>query len=126
MSTSKKSPKSTKDLAPQRESARIRRANEASKVQIEVATAHTIVTAAVNDAIQAYFKGNAFSKALSLVVKSNLFEGAVSDANDKLPVHKGALKKAIEENSATVHDILQKSLQPQLDKVTKVGFTLTL
>ncbi|CAM9881259.1 unnamed protein product [Laminaria digitata] len=108
-----------RDVAATRESPRIRRANEANTVNIEVETANTIIAAAVNDSVNAYFKSKAFSKLLSTVVKGQPFEGAVLQLNKKLPANKAQLKKAVADNSAGVRSIIQASLKPQLDKATK-------
>ena len=114
-----------RDVAATRESPRIRRANEANMINISVETANTIIAAAVNDSVNdsvnAYFKSNAFSKLLSTVVKGQPFEGAVVELNKKLPANKAQLKKAVADNSAGVHNIIQASLKPQLDKASKVG-----
>ena len=90
-------------------------------LNVEVETANTMIAAAVHDSVNAYFKSNAFSKLLSTVVKGQPFEGAVLELNKKLPANKAQLKKAVADNSAGVHNIIQASLKPQLDKATKVG-----
>ena len=60
---------------------------------------------AVNDAVIGLVESPPFVKALAGLVKEKLFEGAVAEANKKLPLTKAQLKRVVEDNSATVYGI---------------------
>lgn len=114
---------------PTRESARIRNAQAqaeaeevvANTVSIDTVSTRTVICAAVNDAVIGLVKSPPFVKTLAGLIKEKLFEGAVAEANKKLPLTEAQLKRVVEDNSATVHGILKSSLRPQLEKATEVG-----
>lgn len=72
------------------------------------------VNVAVHDAVNELVSSNVFLQTISFSVTKKTFETSVADISRKVQVNETQLEKALQENGATVLNILQTALVPQL------------
>ncbi len=76
----------------------------------------------MHDAVIGLVGCQEFTVALSSVVTSKTFESSVEEVSKKTTVSRTQLKKVVDENKASVAQILESALVPVIEEVTEVGF----